>query len=343
MPASSFQDKLQPVSKLLKRLVSTQPKEEKHTVGVDLGATSLKCVALGSDRGGKNRPILGKVCVPLGSAKEEELVGLVKHALGTFDFPVRSVRLGISGQSVIMRVIEMPAMDPRELKQALPFEAQRYLPFPIQEVTLDGQALGSAGSKKDWVLVVACKKNLIQKKLGLFEKLGVDVSLVDVDALAMTNSFFYNRKVDPKGSVALIDVGGQLTNVVICRGSIPYLVRDIPWGTNRLLREVSQQTKMTQDGVVQAFQGDGVDNALAQALKSVVESLVVELQLSFDYFENQFGRPPEEVYASGGISQSRAFLDAAAQHMTQKLSAWSPEEQLDPSYAVAYGLALRGA
>ena len=78
-------------------------------------------------------------------------------------------------------------------------------------------------------------------------------------------------------------------------------------------------------------------------MKLATEALVTELQLSFDYFENRFGQPPEAILASGGLSQSTAFLEALKSHLTQSVTSWTPEKALPSQFAVAYGLALRGS
>jgi hypothetical protein len=68
---------------------------------------------------------------------------------------------------------------------------------------------------------------------------------------------------------------------------------------------------------------------------------VTELQLSFDYFENHFGQPPEEIFVSGGTGQSDGLVGALRSHLTQTVVSWTPVKGLPGEFAVAYGLALR--
>ena len=77
------------------------------------------------------------------------------------------------------------------------------------------------------------------------------------------------------------------------------------------------------------------------ALKAATESLVTELQLSFDYFENRFGQPPDQVLLSGGAVQMAGLIEALKSHLTQTVTVWAPMKGLPSQYAVAYGLALR--
>ena len=341
MPAVSISETLHSTGGLLKRLTTVRHQEAKLTVGLDIGSSSVKVVALGSRKGTGPRPLLGHHAVPIPSGQETDASETVKMAVSGLDAPIRAVNLSVSGQWVIMRIVEMPVMKPNEIRQALPFEAQRYLPFNVQDVVIDGAVLGSVDAKKMWVLVVACKKELIERRLDWVRRAGFETALIDVDALALANGFLAGNGHHGDGTRALINVGAQLTNLVIFRGDMPYLVRDIPWGAEKLFRSVAEQLGDEPTAVGAALLQAAVSPEMKSAVKLAVESLVTELQLSFDYFENRFGQPPEELFVSGGLGQSTAFLEGLKAHLTQATTVWEPARGLSGEFAVAYGLALR--
>lgn len=329
---------------LVGRLTRVQRYEPKITIGVDLGSTSIKVIALGSRKGPGLRPILGQNLVPLEAAHETDPSEPLRAALDTLHVPHRTVNLSVSGPWVLMRVVEMPPMKPQEMRQALPFEAQRYLPFNLQEVSIDGVTLGpAADAKKVWVLIVACKKELIERRLDWARRAGLEVRVIDVDALAAANGYLaaHNGQAAGESPRALINVGAQLTNLVIFRGQAPYLVRDIPWGGAKLVRQAAEQLAADEALITQELAQGSSRPELATAVKAACEGLVSELQLSFDYFENRLGQPPEEVLVSGGVSQSGVFLDGLKGLLTQAVHPWSPVQGLSGQFAVAYGLALR--
>ena len=123
---------------VLQRLATVTPREAKFTVGLDLGSSSVKAVALGPRRAAGGRAILAKSFAPVDASSDANMVAAIKTAVVGLNLPVRSVTLSVSGQSVIIRVLEMPSLAPHELAQALPFEAQRHLPFQLSDVVLDG-------------------------------------------------------------------------------------------------------------------------------------------------------------------------------------------------------------
>ena len=343
MPSASSTKSLAGLQSLLKGLATVKRREPKLTVGLDIGSTCVKVVALGSRKGREQRPIVGQNLVPLGAGRGTDCAEAVRTAVETLKLPVRSVNLSVSGQWVIMRVVEMPPMKSDELKQALPFEAQRYLPFNIVEVVLDGATLGPSGGNKSWVLIVACKKELLERRIDWVKRAGFEPALIDVDALALANAFLSGsgNGAPDDGRRAVIDVGAQMTNLVVFKGEVPYLIRDIPWGGEKMVRLIADQLGTEGEGVSQQMDQGHLEPEMQEALCSTCEGLVTELQLSFDYFENRFGQPPETLSVSGGLSQCAPFLEALKGHVAQKVSPWTPTGGLSGQFAVAYGLALR--
>jgi len=344
MPTLPFAASLGPALQVLKQLTRITPKEPKVTLGVDIGSTSIKVIALGARKGTGARPVIGQHITPLEAGQEVDASEPLKAAVGALQLPLRTVNLSVSGQWVIIRVVEMPVMKPAEMKQALPFEAQRYLPFPIQDVVIDGTALGPADANKMWVLIVACKKELLGRRIDWARRAGCEVALIDVDALALANSFLTQANGRAKAATrALINVGAQMANLVVFKGEIPYLVRDIPWGGEKLARGTADQLGAEAEAVKKQFLQGQITREVQEAMRLTCESLSAELQLSFDYFENRFGQPPEEILVTGGLSLCPGFLDALKSHVTQTVSAWAPASGLSGQLTVAYGLALRTA
>lgn len=341
MPSIPFANVVQPLAELFTRLTTVKPREPKLTVGLDIGSASVKALALGARRAVGPRSVVGQHLVPLEAEQQADASGAIKAAVSALKLPVRSVNLSVSGQWVIMRVVEMPVMKPGEIRQALPFEAQRYLPFSLQDVVLDGAVLGSADAKRNWVLIVACKKELIERRLDWVRQAGLEAALIDVDALALANAFLAGGNGRYAAGVrSLINVGAQWTNLIILQGEAPYLVRDIPWGADKLIRAVAEQLGTDPAAVGAALTRGELNQETQGAVKLMSEALVTELQLSFDYFENRFGQPPEEVFVCGGLSQAAGFLEALKGHLTQTITPWAPGG-VSRQFAVAYGLALR--
>ncbi len=329
------------LARVLTRLTTIRRPQAKFAVGLDLGASAVKAVLLGARRAGGARAVIKQEIVPLPVGQDDPTES-VKSAMSALGAPVRTVAMGVSGPWVILRVVELPAMKPDEMKQALPFEAQRYLPFNVQDVAIDGAALGPASEGKVWVLIVACKKELVERRVDCAKRAGLDLRVLDVDALALTNAYLTGANGKAASGVrVLVDLGAQVTNLVVFRDKIPYLVRDIPWGAEKLVRSMADVTGQEAAALEPLLREPSLPPDVAAALKSGSEALVTELQLSFDYFENRFGQAPEEVLVTGGLADSQPFMEALRSHVAQTVTPWAPAPGLSGRFTVAYGLALR--
>ena len=343
MPASPLANVQMPGWKLLKNLATVRPKEPKVTIGLDIGSSSIKAIALGPRKGARSRPLVGQQQLPVDHSADQQVVAAIRQSVEGLHADTKAVTISVGGQWVIMRVVEMPLLKPDELRQALPIEAQRHLPFNIQDVVLDGVVLGPSDNKKVWVLIVACKRELLERRISWVQQAGLVPACIDVDSLALANAFIDpvgTRK--PSGIHALVDVGAQRTSLVVLKGDVPYLVRDIPWGSVKLTRHMAEQLGLEEGPLAQQLSQPGaLPTELVDVMKRTCESLTVDLQLSFDFFENRFGPPPEELLISGGLSGCPSFIDALKSHFAQPISAWTPLPQLPGGFTVAYGLALR--
>ncbi|MBI3320441.1 MAG: pilus assembly protein PilM [Candidatus Omnitrophica bacterium] len=328
---------------LLTRLTSAISHEPKFTIGVDIGSSAVKTVALGSRKASGTPPLLGHHHVALNNASDTEISAAIKAAVSALSVPARTVTCSVSGPAVILRVVEMPAMNPDELVQALPIEAQRHLPFNVKDVVLDGAILGPAEEHKIWVLIVACKREHVAHRMQLVQQAGLAVGCLDVDALALTNALLQHANGrTPTAPRAIINVGAEQTNLVVLRADTPDLIRDIPWGAAKLMHHVAEHVGRSAAEVAAQLEHPApLSPELQAALTAACESITADLQLSFDFFENRFGVSPNQVLVSGGLSHCAGFLEGLRGHLTQPISAWSPVSELSGAYTIAYGLALR--
>lgn len=342
-PSLSIPLPLQSTWHTLKRLVAIKPKEAKFAIGLDVGSSSIKAIALGPHKALGGRRVLGQQLVEIPPGQEAQIPQAIQQALSGLPVPhLKGVAVAVSGQWVIMRVVEMPTLTPAEFRQALPYEAQRSLPFNIQDVVLDGAVLGSSGSKM-WVLIVACKRDFLDRRLGWVKQAGFEVTAVDVDALALANAFLEHANGTGRSETpALLNVGAQWTNLAVLKTGVPYLVRDIPWGAEKLAQHVATQSGLDQAAVAaQLRQSTLPPPEMLNVLATGCEPLIEELQLSFDFFESHFGPSPNHVVLSGGLSQSGGLLEALKKHLTQPVTPWPFAQRVSNQFAVAYGLALR--
>jgi type IV pilus assembly protein PilM len=243
----------------------------------------------------------------------------------------KKINISLSGTSVVLRYVNFSRMNNDELKQALKFEAQKYIPFPLNEVNLDGAILNpDMPDNKMLILVAAVKKDFLNQRAKIMQGAGLEINLVDIDSIALINAFNFNYAQDEgikNRAIAILNIGSAFTNVNILENTIPRLSRDIPVAGNHF-----------------AQKGD-----------AAISNLAHEIRTSFDYYESQSASSVEKIFLSGRGSLSAGLKESLGNILGLETEYWDPLKQItigkgvDPEkvkassaqLAVAVGLALR--
>ncbi|MBN2096907.1 MAG: type IV pilus assembly protein PilM [Candidatus Omnitrophica bacterium] len=316
--------------------------KEKLSIGLDLGHRHINLVKLSKEPEGLKLLDIASVALEPKQGKEEKLKKLVK-LIKEKALSAHCVNLGISGESVVVRYIDLPRMKKPELAQALKYEAQQYIPFKIEEVIFDYHLLDQANSTSNRmkVLLVAAKKQAIVELIELIKQAGLKPNLIDVNSFSLVNCFEYNGpKVKEDEVSALINLEFDLANVNILQGLIPFFSRDITLLEDVLSLQQAQEEK----------------NGLFETLRPLLANLIRELRLSFDYFESEFEKQVAIIYLSGEGAGFPELINFFKEQLGREVKTWNPLQNLafDPGQldsaalsqtqsmlALATGLALR--
>lgn len=294
-------------------------------IGLDIGASAIKLVAL--EKKGKEKILHKALYVELSPGIE--ISAALKNLFNSEGIPERLVNVSVSGQSVIMRYVVVPQMTSLELKSTMQFEAGQHLPFPLDEVILDCAILKEKiDTNKMLVVLAAIKKTALDERITLIDKAGLSLKIIDVDCFCLANLFAHGGPslhdtldTAKARTIALLNIGARYTNMAIMEDNCLRFSRDIAFG-----------------GQEQALPG-----------------LASEINSSFDYFENQNGRPIEKIYLSGGASLQADIAGSLSRFLNVPASPFEVfsglkvdplvnQEELKPKsglFAIALGLALR--
>lgn len=276
---------------------------------------------------------------------------------GGFTHPF--VKVSLSGKSVIVRFVKLPKMNKKELRSALEFEAERYIPFELNQVYLDFDIIRADVAKKftEVVLVVA-KTDAVDELITECKMAALQPTLIDVDCFACYNAFLaaYPHEVDKP--IALVNIGAKLTNLLILSQGLPAFTRDIYFGGDDVAANLSKKLDIpveVADALQCNLQNAQIDN-IKVIIREILSYLVNEMKLSLDYFESQFQKQKvEAIYLIGGASQLDGLVDIFNETLGVPTQHFDPlrcvvvDESLDqamvqkyaPSLAVPIGLAMR--
>lgn len=223
-------------------------------VGMDIDHGAIKAVQVSSRGGDYTLQHVGYRRLPPGTVTEGEvtdhdlLASEIEEFWATHEFKGKTVVLGLSNQKVIVRLLEFPRMDPEDLESAIGFEAQDHIPMPVDEAILDHVVLGprEEGSGEDQILIVAAQRDMVSRFTSAVRTAGIRPVGVDVKALALTRSTLPETLFD-EGATLLLDVGTEITNLVVTQAGRPTLTRFIVGGSNQFAQTIAEVADIETD------------------------------------------------------------------------------------------------
>jgi type IV pilus assembly protein PilM len=273
------------------------------------------------------------------------------------------VATALSGHAVIVKRLSLPTMSQAELNEAIPWEAEQYIPFDLSEVQLDYQVVNSADAVKTSldVLLVAAKRDRIDDRTGIISQSGRKPVVLDIEAFALANAYQMNypERADPLA--ALVHVGRGVTIVCLLEKGQPVFTRDISIGgqvhIDALLRAFGAigVDEMAARRILQGqYPGELNPEQVAAVLREASGQLVLEVRKTVDFYRAT--APVDKlsrVVLSGGAYQAVGLVDLLASEFGAPVDVFDPFRRVTrpgrvlgadvagPAYAIAVGLAMR--
>lgn len=280
-------------------------------IGLDIGTDAVRAAVVET---GKSTPVLrrfGEMPLPEGATDAGDIIdpGAVAESVSALwkrlRLPRKRVVAGIANQRVIVRQIEVPALDDSELTDALPYLAQDALPIPVEEAALDFVPVEEFSSPEGepmlGVLVVASPRDMVDAVLDVADRAGISLMAVDLQTFALVRGTFgSDLLIGGGGSQALVDIGGSLTQIAVVRDGMTSFVRILPTGgrqfTEALVADLSMDAGEAEDlkrevGVLPEGTPHADDRAgqAGEILTRVADALIEEVRGSISYYLAQSG------------------------------------------------------
>lgn len=273
------------------------------SISLDIGSAYVKAVSLEQDK--QAIEITGFSCERIGP----DLKNAIRKAIFKLPIKKKELAISVSGQSVVLRYVNMPIMSREEIDKAMTFELEKYIPFNKEEINFDfGILKKNKSSGKMLVLIVAAKKDLINKRMGLCQELGFRPSFMDVCPLAVANYFEFAREFKEDEVCVVVNLGASITSVDVVEDGQLVLSRDIFIGGNDFTKKISEVLNKNFEQA-EEFKINSLNDEMISSLDSIYSNLAKELKVSFDFYETQANRLIDRILLTGGAAQLKGLKD----------------------------------
>jgi type IV pilus assembly protein PilM len=293
---------------------------KKDVIGLDIGSSSIKMVELKEGKDGFKLQNLGISALPPEAIVDGALmdsvtlIDTIRDLVASSKTKIKNAVTSVSGHSVIVKKITLPLMTEAELEESVRWEAERYVPFDINDVNIDFQILGTSPENPDVmdVILVAAKKDILNDYVSVVMESGLNPVVIDIDAFALENMLAINYEIEKEEIVALVNVGASVTSINILKNNVSNFTRDIFKGGNQITEEIQRQLHVDHEEAEKIKLGSKTDSSsqpiVDKVLKGAGESLAVEIRNSLDFFQStttyeKIGK----LYLSGGGSKLKDF------------------------------------
>ncbi|MCK4648599.1 type IV pilus assembly protein PilM [bacterium] len=349
----------------------------KTKVALDLGTNYVKVVKMKETIKGTQLIKAGMVSVKGAETKELRDVRRAEAIREVLEkTKIRPGEVSIVGIwcSPIIRDIKLPKLPEAKLRKVLRYEIEKYIPFRVKDVVWDFQVLSEVIEgklKKVNILLIAVKKEVIDRYLKLIHRAGVYPKVIDVDPLASVNSPLTDNLTEEKITV-LIDHGARNTTLNILKGRVLEFARSIPIAGNALTMALVEGLKIGFDEAerLKCKKADALleeaeetkegneysSQKVSEIIRPTLEELVSEIEKSFRYYKTNFEvEKIDEIILCGGGTRLKSIDKFFVQRLKVEVRIGNPLiniqiapeidreylKDISPSLAGAIGLARR--
>jgi len=226
---------------------------------------------------------------------EEKLTSIIKDIVDKVKgerIRIKYVVASLPERKSFLQVIKVPIMTKDELKIAIPFEAENYIPMSVDQVNLDYELISSNNKKSKTleVLIGAIPKTIINPYISCIEKAGLVPKVLEVEAQSIARALIKNH-VSPH-PVIIIDFGKSTTSFIVFSGYSLRFTSSISISSGMLTKDISEMLKVSLDKAEKLklkygleFSGKSAENKeVVRAITPSAEKLVNQTKKYIDYY-----------------------------------------------------------
>lgn len=294
--------------------------------GLDLGTSLIKAVQIKKEKGKFVLSEAGSISSPpkgllSDSPLDQEVVAeATKKLLIDAKISTKNVNAALPDSKVFSRVVELPILSESELKEALKWEAEQYIPFPLEEVNLDFSILEkNEKMKKMQVLVVAAPTRVIDKYTNILKLAGLSPCSLETEIIAVSRAI--STQIADEKTVMVINLGSTSTAFSILKKRSFSFVGTISGGGEALARAIASELNFDIEQAEEykktyGLEEKSLEGKIVTAIKPLIDKLVSEIKKAISFYQE---RNPDDRINSLILTGGTARLPGIAAYLTENL------------------------
>ncbi len=267
-------------------------------IGLDIGLSSVKASFVESD--GKGNYILSRFSsVQLPEAafieddiqKEEEIIEATIECIANLEVSTNLINLGLDGPNTVARKLQLAGGSKDEIADQVEWEAEQYLPFPIEESSISFHILGENEGGGIDVLVCAIRADILLNFKDLVETANLRVNIVDLKLTALTNVFelVMGEKLNElEPTYIILDFGAQSTGCIIYKKKKIQFTKEMNIGgmmvTEEIQRQLGVNFEEAEDLKTTGDKNGNLPEEILEIIDDVAESFFTEIKKTIDFY-----------------------------------------------------------
>lgn len=337
-----------------------------HFLGIDFGTSLIKIVELTVENGELRLSNFGQADLALleagkltkGTDHDQEVLLYLSALLARFDPKSDSAYVAMPAFIGLISLIELPEMSEEELKEAIRFEAHKYIPSPLEEIALSFEVTdvieGENKQKKMEILLVAALKKEVERYRKLVSDAKLHMAFLELETFSLARSIIGHRE----GLFLLIDIGSRATNLVLVDDGTVKMSRNLDVGGKDITRTLHEGLNLTFERAegLKKSKEDFLNTRESSLIFPSLELIASEGERMIDSFGDKYKEAVcQGAVLSGGSAQMTGLTEYFARMLKLSVTVGNPWERisydssrksdiekLGTSFSVAIGLALAG-
>ncbi|MBI2676790.1 MAG: type IV pilus assembly protein PilM [Candidatus Yanofskybacteria bacterium] len=351
----------------------------KGTLGIDIGTASIKVAELSRESGHfkllnygifqlENQEEAIETKQKITKLPDQDIVWGIKELISRSGVKSKNVVASIPSFSTFSTTISLPYLSEKDLAKAIPFEAKKYVPIPIDEVILDwsiinlasdhaggGQALaGGRVTPTVEVFLAAVPKHETERYKKIMTAAGLNLAALELENIALIRSLIGND-LSP---VAIVNIGGRSTSILVVDRGFERISHNYEIGGFEITKSIARSMGVSLSRAEEFKRTVGLKSdstkVVGEAMISLLDMIVFESKKTITTYENNKGAKIQKVFLSGGVANMPSFLEYFKSKINLETAISNPFvrvvypkelakmiPELSPTFSIAVGLAMR--